>query len=357
MKISLSFRTLLLILAVSSHGSLRLLAQDGQAAEEPPLNLESLRIQFEVESAELKRPLQVLNTRYEENLAALEKTFVKNDNTEGLTALKTHLEIYQTSGWKPHESLSELSHLQRIYLKESDRLRLAGAPRERALTTRYLGMLKDLETKLSEAGQNDQASAAKSERLILETRLEELEVLEAKALAKEPDWAYVELAVVGHEYTETQVAGTTSGGYKATDVSNPPGILVGFEFIIQKFKSGKPARGYRPIYRSREGRTMGQYQAQKEGIETVEVVAREGYAVGGLQTQADDMAIRRFRVAFMKILPNGLDVRDSYESDWVGEFEDAKKSSQIDSEGKFVVGLVAKSGLGPDALQLLRLKE
>jgi hypothetical protein len=82
------------------------------------------------------------------------------------------------------------------------------------------------------------------------------------------------------------------------------------------------------------------------------VVAREGYAVGGISVEGDDF-VRAIQVVFVKTTPGGkLDPSDSYTSDWIGH--PAGKSVQaIDSRGTKVIGIQGRKAAILDAVGLI----
>ena len=82
------------------------------------------------------------------------------------------------------------------------------------------------------------------------------------------------------------------------------------------------------------------------------VVAREGYAVGGISVDGDDF-VRAIQVVFVKATADGkLDPSDAYVSDWIGH--PAGKSVQaIDSRGAKVIGIQGRKAAVLDAVGLI----
>ncbi|HUQ69245.1 MAG TPA: hypothetical protein VM165_06970, partial [Planctomycetaceae bacterium] len=80
--------------------------------------------------------------------------------------------------------------------------------------------------------------------------------------------------------------------------------------------------------------------------------AKPGYAVGGLNVDADQF-VSAFQVVFMRLKDDGtLDPTDSYTSDWIGQ-PSGKLPVSLDGQGKKVLGLYGRRGNTMDAIGLL----
>jgi hypothetical protein len=82
------------------------------------------------------------------------------------------------------------------------------------------------------------------------------------------------------------------------------------------------------------------------------LLAREGYAVGGLQVVAGDL-VNAVRVIFVREGSDGaLDKSDSYLSDWIGDPGD--KSPTVLGDGKRrVIGICGRNGAVKNAVALV----
>jgi hypothetical protein len=82
------------------------------------------------------------------------------------------------------------------------------------------------------------------------------------------------------------------------------------------------------------------------------VVAREGYAVGGISVEGDDF-VRAIQVVFVKTTADGkLDPSDSYVSEWIGH-PAGKSITAIDSRGAKVIGIQGRKAAILDAVGLI----
>jgi hypothetical protein len=104
------------------------------------------------------------------------------------------------------------------------------------------------------------------------------------------------------------------------------------------------------IYLTSRGREAQLY-ADRNTSRPVEVLAKPGYAVGGLTADGEDR-LNGFRVHFMKIEGPVLDPADSYESAWIGG-EHPEFRKELGGTGQPVVGLAVGSGADIDALGLV----
>lgn len=83
----------------------------------------------------------------------------------------------------------------------------------------------------------------------------------------------------------------------------------------------------------------------------VTVMAREGYALGAIQVDADDQ-VRAVRLAFMKIDGDKLDTTDSYVSDWIGTPTGAEPVV-LNGNGKPILGFCGRRAATIDAVGIV----
>jgi hypothetical protein len=127
-------------------------------------------------------------------------------------------------------------------------------------------------------------------------------------------------------------------------------VLVGFDVGIGKFLDIETVYALRAVYMTANGETSGQehglfYGQRKVGKRTykskvlrrVRVLARPGYAVGGV-TLRSGLNINGLSLTFMRINGRSLDPRQSYTSEWVGD-RTGGNEAYMGGDGAPVVGI------------------
>jgi hypothetical protein len=85
---------------------------------------------------------------------------------------------------------------------------------------------------------------------------------------------------------------------------------------------------------------------------SISVVAKEGYAVGGLKIDAPRY-VSAVQIIFYRLKADGqLDPQDSYTSEWLGK-PSGKAAPTVDGAGKKVIGIFGRRGAVLDALGLV----
>lgn len=140
------------------------------------------------------------------------------------------------------------------------------------------------------------------------------------------------------------------GGGGAVFEENPEGapLLVGFRLT----QNNNHVRSLQGLYRQGERLIEGQRSGNPNG-ETTELLAKPGYAVGGLRVRGGDR-VRAFKVVFMRIAGPLLSTSDAYESDWY--CGDESGTLLLAGDGYPVVGLHGRRGNDLDALGLTTLR-
>jgi hypothetical protein len=143
---------------------------------------------------------------------------------------------------------------------------------------------------------------------------------------------------------KTQMLGATTGGgpYEMRGRDNEP--IIGFRVSTAKWGGKSIIRNLQPIYPS-----------DNSIVTPSMVVAREGYAVGAINVDGDDH-VTAMQIIFMRIQARGLSVKDSYESDWIGQ-PTGDPTNLLGGHGHFVIGIYGRKGMNVDALGLLLLAE
>lgn len=138
------------------------------------------------------------------------------------------------------------------------------------------------------------------------------------------------------------MVGGTGGGDNV--LVNPTGSLpVGLAYLVDENWDRRPTlKEVKPIY-SRDERPV-----DWRGIPLSTVVAKEGYAIGGLVVDADQY-VHALKVIFMHEEDGQLDTRDSYESDWLST-PTGNEPVKLGGDGRAVLGLKTKQGIVLDGL-------
>ncbi len=155
-----------------------------------------------------------------------------------------------------------------------------------------------------------------------------------------------DLADVSRSY-----AGRDRDGFR--DVGPEGSVLVGVQVTYIERFGGPKVRSVQPVYRSNKAHYLGLAYGEIVGPVT-SVVAKQGYAVGGLVTHTG-LTVDGFRMVFMKVDGDRLDPNDSYESPWIGDAEGGSPG-QVFSNGALVVGLQGRASKEVNALGLTVLK-
>ncbi|MBM4070115.1 MAG: trypsin-like peptidase domain-containing protein [Planctomycetes bacterium] len=130
------------------------------------------------------------------------------------------------------------------------------------------------------------------------------------------------------------------------------GLLIGFELGLVKSFNNDVIQAVRPIYWTGKGETRG--DAIGTGERTVTIIAKDGYAVAGIEVRSD-VAIKGLKVTFMRLAKRCLDPKDSYASEWIGG-DGGQSNGHVGSDGCLVVGICGKRNEHCRALGLVMLK-
>lgn len=124
-----------------------------------------------------------------------------------------------------------------------------------------------------------------------------------------------------------------------TEMAPEKGVLVGFDVGMSTFVNREVVGTLRPVFRVGRQEMFGEIHGT-ESKRTVNVVAKDGYAVGAISVKPG-IGIDGFSLTFMKIAGDKLDPNDSYTSDWIG-YKGVGKPTTQDGGGKPVVGIIGK---------------
>lgn len=138
------------------------------------------------------------------------------------------------------------------------------------------------------------------------------------------------------------------GGAPFAELGGSGALLIGFRASI----GGNQLQALRGIYRLGERVNDG----PSHGVtrhELREILAKPGYAVGGVKAKGADR-VTAFNVVFMKVKGPMLDPADSYESGWL--VGDGNGAATLGGDGYPVIGLIGRHGNDLDALGLIQFK-
>lgn len=156
----------------------------------------------------------------------------------------------------------------------------------------------------------------------------------------------------GAERKKSELVGGTGGG-PAEDLGKAPSLLIGLRVTIV----GNPSitKSAQAVLLTNGVRADGTVYG--DPVPPVkEVVAKPGYAVGGLISSGTDgtARMRGFKLIFMRIAGTSLDPRDAYESPWIGD-KGAGAEVKLAGDGSYVVGIHVRSATDLDAFGLVHL--
>lgn len=140
---------------------------------------------------------------------------------------------------------------------------------------------------------------------------------------------------------ESKLVGNPEGGGVFHMVNLKGKSLLGFRYTMGSW-AGEPAvQLLQPLYD----------QESSPGPGTA-IVAKEGYAVGGLKIDAPKY-VSAIQILFYRLKADGqLDPQDSYTSEWLGK-PSGKTAPTVDGAGKKVIGIYGRRGAIIDALGLV----
>ena len=119
-------------------------------------------------------------------------------------------------------------------------------------------------------------------------------------------------------------------------------LVVGFRYDVREWTGDNVLGKLEPIY-----------DRQPPGTQQL-VIARDGYAVGGLVVDAGKF-VQAVRVIFMMLDGDHLDSHDSYQSEWLGN-PSADEPKTLAGNGQMVVGVYGGHGIILDSVGLVLRK-
>ena len=141
--------------------------------------LDSLKLEFDIRRAELKKPLDELQQYYEEQLKGLMDVASKAGKLENAIAIKAELENFRDGKSTPAEpELSELRRLQEIYAKTHAERAASMNVQLRPVLQQYRSQLLSLQKRLTQEQKFEKALMIKE----AVAEVDELEVIRAAAV-------------------------------------------------------------------------------------------------------------------------------------------------------------------------------
>lgn len=144
----------------------------------------------------------------------------------------------------------------------------------------------------------------------------------------------------GSEKTE-QLGG--HGGVPYTSVSTRGTPLVGFRYVRGSWSGKEVAQRLLPLAEKPATAPVGG---------AIDVVAKDGYVVGGMVVDSDITNVVAVRVIFVRYKDGHADAQDTYTSDWLGTADDTPPKT-LGGHGEIVVGVCGRRGMNQDAIGLV----
>jgi hypothetical protein len=123
-----------------------------------------------------------------------------------------------------------------------------------------------------------------------------------------------------------------------TEQSRTSAPLIGLRVRLTRLDSDLALQSLTPIYLGNAvGKTLGK---ATESVE-LDLIAKPGYAIGGLNTRSKGSdRLVAIQAVYMKLAGNRLDPKDSYKSSWLGGRGDGRETL-LTADGKPLIGLAA----------------
>jgi hypothetical protein len=171
------------------------------------------------------------------------------------------------------------------------------------------------------------------------------------------DWGDLKSRISTGSMALSPWAGSLASTRTIRDIPGEGGILVGFELFLNPNGTDKETvSALRPVYRKEVGQKDGAYYGNSRVESSFRLVANPGYAIGRLSVRLDGTAVRGLKVRFDRIRGLGLDPKDGYETDWIGQGGEAEPVD-IETNGRLPVGLYGRHGSGIEGIGLVCLTD
>jgi hypothetical protein len=105
-----------------------------------------------------------------------------------------------------------------------------------------------------------------------------------------------------------------------SDLAPHGGLLIGFRCGMTHWPAGDVVSSLQAVYLTESGVVVGSIQGNPNATPVIDLVARDGYAVGGAKADGAGR-INGLQLRFVRIADGWLDGTDAYESDPIGKIE------------------------------------
>lgn len=137
------------------------------------------------------------------------------------------------------------------------------------------------------------------------------------------------------------------GGGEFTNRNPGDGPVIGFRYEFGNWNNRQVLSTLEPLF---ESPVVGKPEVRKRNKGTV--LARDGYAVGALLVDTDNVNAVAVRVTFMRVKEGRLDAKQAYTGEWIGTPSHIRQE-KLGGSGETIVGTFGRKGLNLDALGLL----
>jgi predicted Zn finger-like uncharacterized protein len=148
-------------------------------------------------------------------------------------------------------------------------------------------------------------------------------------------FAFAQAAVKENRLAEIDVRGFTVVPARFRHIFDDGGVLIGFEVGYGKFLNNATINALRPIYRTKDGEKMGPWHGPAPASPAT-FKAKAGYVVGGMKV-GSSINLDGFSLTFTRLGNDGLDLKDSYTSEWAGG--SGQRQATIGGQGALFVGI------------------
>lgn len=339
--------------------------------------LESLRgpYQRNVAAIQAARDTRVagMARMYVGSIERLQREATARGDLEGALLMKAEIERVgggQEPTVEERKTMSQaLAALRVRYEKDREPVLTAAQRQEQEQMRAYFARLDALQKRLTTQNQLEKALAVKAERERVASEFGEASAVVATGPIIAPgtpttgSTARLETAladkiaqvVAAKSYVQTELSEPGESGGK--DVPENGALLVGFEFTENHSGGMADVRSLRPYFLTREGIVPGKDRGELPKV-TSKVMARNGYAVGGVLTWHNQWRIVGIQVVFMKIdaRTGRLDpsAANSYKSKWFGS-NPRSKPLLLGGDGRPVIGVFGRTGADADSIGLVQM--
>lgn len=326
-----------LMLASSLYAQVLPVGSEGSTTQKPALDLLSSDLETQEKNleAEIEPQLKSARESYVAELQALITKFNQTKRADEADETRRELKRFEDRGFSSEPDKSARGEIRAAWSTFIRAIVIATQSIElkrNTVRTAYLQTLNGIEQTYRTAGDADGVALARKARSTVSLRS----------------------LIEGNKLGVTELMGKSGKNtFPWQDVAKEGGYLVGFEMGKGGWYQFSVLGGLKPIFATARGMRDGETRGKGKGTR---VVAKEGYAVGGLMVRYGEV-VNGVQIIFMKINPDGLSLNrlDFYQTDWIGG-EGGGKPKELSAKGKMVVGVIGGSGDVVHSVGLIHLK-